>query len=118
MAAGRLGLPAATAARYHPPVDDAMLRVILLVRVLVPFVFFMASVYLALHMLVARLLGGDRPSATLWFFSTVTGPLTRPVRALLPAGASEARVRVVALAVYVGLWIVTRLALRSATPTG
>ena len=87
------------------------MRAMALVRVLVPFVFFMASIYLALHILVARLLAGKRSSATLWFFSTVTGPLTRPVRVLLPAGTPEARVRALSLALYVGLWIASRLAL-------
>ena len=97
--------------------DDLVLRTTALVRILVPFVFFMASVYLALHMLFARLLpGGARPSATLWFFSIVTGPLTRPVRAMLPAETPESRVRAVSLALYVGLWIVCRLALGPLAP--
>jgi hypothetical protein len=44
----------------------------------------------------------------LWFFGVVTGPLTRPVRRLLAPGTPEVRVRVVALAVYTGLWLVSR----------
>jgi hypothetical protein len=91
--------------------DDLAIRASALFRTLVPFVFFMASVYLALHILIARLFPAGRPSATLWFFSIVTGPLTRPVRALLPAGTPEPRVRVLSLALYVGLWIVSRIAL-------
>ena len=87
--------------------DDFALRAVALVRVLVPFLFFMASVYLGLHMLFARLVPADRPSATLWFFSVVTGPLTRPVRALVPAGTTESRVRALALAIYVGLWLLS-----------
>jgi hypothetical protein len=96
--------------------DDLALRVTALVRILVPFIFFMASVYLALHMLFARLLPGSRPSPTLWFFSIVTGPLTRPVRAMLPAETPESRVRAVSLALYVGLWVACRLALGPLTP--
>ena len=91
--------------------DDLAIRATALLRVLIPFIFFMASVYLALHMLFARLVSGDRSSATLWFFSVVTGPLTRPMRALLPPGTPESRVRALALAVYVGLWIVSGRAL-------
>jgi hypothetical protein len=96
--------------------EDLALRVTALLRILVPFVFFMASVYLGLHILLARLLGGDRTSGILWFFSIVTGPLTRPVRTVLPAGTPESRVRAVSLALYVGLWIVSRVALGPLTP--
>jgi hypothetical protein len=88
-----------------PPMDDLGLRLVAWLRVLVPFVFFMASIYLALHMVFARFVAADRPSPTLWFFSVVTGPLTRPVRAVLPAGTPEHRVRAIALAVYVMLWM-------------
>jgi len=87
-----------------------------LLRTLVPFVFFMASVYLALHIVVARLLPPSRASATLWFFTTVTGPLTRPVRALLPLGTPEPRVRALSLALYVGLWIASRIVLGPLAP--
>jgi hypothetical protein len=65
----------------------------------------MASIYLALHIVFARFVAAGRPSATLWFFSVVTGPLTRPVRAVLPPGTPENRVRSIALAVYVVLWM-------------
>jgi hypothetical protein len=47
----------------------------------------------------------------LWFFSVVTGPLTRPVRAVLAPGTPERRVRLVALAVYVLLWLGSRILL-------
>ena len=50
-------------------------------------------------------------SPVLWFFSVVTGPLTRPVRALLRAGTPERRVRLVALGVYVALWLGARVLL-------
>jgi hypothetical protein len=86
--------------------DDLGLRLVLLVRVLVPFVFMMASVYLATHMLFARLIASPQ-SQVLAFFAIVTSPLTRPIRAFLPPGTGEARVRAVALAVYVVLWVTT-----------
>jgi hypothetical protein len=91
--------------------DDLVLRATALLRLLLPFVFFMASTYLALHIVCARLVPRGRPSAVLWFFSIVTGPLTRPVRALLPPGTPEPRVRALSLAVYVGLWIASRFVL-------
>lgn len=91
--------------------DDLLFRLSVLIRTLVPFVFFMASVYLALHTVVARLV--QRPdSQVLWFFSVVTGPLTRPVRSLLAAGIPEARVRLIALGIYVVLWLVSGWVLR------
>jgi hypothetical protein len=95
--------------------DEALLRLGLLVRVLVPFVFMMATVYLATHILFARLIAAPR-SQVLWFFATVTGPLTRPVRALLPAGTTEPRLRAIALAVYLVLWIVSDRLLRGGMP--
>lgn len=103
---------------YHPPMDDLAVRATALLRMLVPFVFFMASVYLTLHIVLARFIAGNRPSGTLWFFSIVTGPLTRPVRAMLPPGTSESRVRALALALYVGLWIFSRIALGPLGPAG
>ena len=96
--------------------EDLLLRLSALLRVLPPFVCFMASVYLALHILLARLVPPNRPSATLWFFSIVTGPLTRPIRAFLPSGTPEARVRLVSLVVYVGLWIVSRVVINQLVP--
>ena len=79
------------------------------VLVLVWFVFYVAAIYLALHMVVARLSRAP-DSRLVWFFSVVTGPLTRPVRAVLPAGTSEARVRAVALGVCVLLMLAARVA--------
>ena len=74
-------------------------------------VFFMASVYLALHIAVARLV--PRPDSQVrWFFSVVTGPLIRPVRRLLPPGTSERRVHLVALGAYAALWLVSGTLLR------
>jgi hypothetical protein len=48
----------------------------------------------------------------------VTAPLTRPVRALLPAGVPEPRVRAIALGAYLLLWIVVRGALLQLGPAG
>jgi hypothetical protein len=81
-----------------------------MINVVVPLVFFMAFVYLLLHILFARVV--TRPdSPVLWFFSVVTGPLTRPIRALLAPGTPERRVRLVALGVYVALWLGSRILL-------
>ena len=86
--------------------DELVVRIGLLARVLVPFLFMMASVYLAVHVVFARLIVSPR-SQVLAFFAVVTTPLTRPIRALLPPGTAEARVRAVALVVYLVLWVVT-----------
>jgi uncharacterized protein YggT (Ycf19 family) len=60
-------------------------------------------------MLFARLI--PRPaSPVLWFFSVVTGPLTRPIRKFLPAGTPEGRVRAVSFVVYLLLWLAVRAA--------
>jgi hypothetical protein len=94
---------------------DVSLRLLLVVNLLVPLLLFMAAVYLGLHILFARLI--HRPdSPVLWFFAVVTGPLTRPVRALLPAGIPEPRVRTIALAVYVLLWIAVRIVFLQLVP--
>lgn len=86
------------------------MRLLYTINVVVPLVFFMASIYLGLHILFARLI--NRPdSPVLWFFSVVTGPLTRPVRAFLGAGTPERRVRLVALGLYVVLWLGSRILL-------
>lgn len=78
--------------------------------VLLWFLSYTAAVYLALHIVVARV--SSRPDGrVLWFFSVVTGPLTRPVRAVLPAGTPEPRVRLVTLVVLVVLWIGARMLL-------
>lgn len=103
---------------YHRRgMDEFGLRVALFVRMFVPFVFMMASVYLIAHVLFARLVSSPG-SRALWFFSIVTAPLTRPIRAFLPAGTAESRVRGVALAVYLVLWIVTDNLMRVVVPLG
>ena len=80
------------------------------VYIVVPLVFFMAWIYLALHILFARVIT-DARSPVLWFFSVVTGPLTRPVRAFLSPATPERRVRMVSLGVYLVLWVVSRVTL-------
>ena len=83
---------------------------ILILNIVLPLVLFMAWVYLLLHIVAARV--SKRPdSPVLWFFGVVTGPLTRPVRSVLPAGTPEPRVRTVSLVVYLLLWIVARAVL-------
>jgi hypothetical protein len=88
-------------------VSDLGTRLVLLAHAVIPFVFFMASIYLALHIAFARLVPSPT-SPVLWFFGVVTGPLTRPVRAWLGPGSPESRVRMLALAVYTGLWLASR----------
>jgi uncharacterized protein YggT (Ycf19 family) len=75
--------------------------------VIVWFLSYMATLYLALHMVVARLSRAP-DSRLLWFFSVVTAPLTRPVRALMPAGTTQGRVRLVTLLILLALWIGAR----------
>ncbi len=86
--------------------NDLGLRAVLLVKALIPFLFMMASVYLATHILFARLVTSPQ-SQVLAFFTVITTPLTRPIRRFLPPGTAEPRVRAIALAVYVVLWIAT-----------
>ena len=84
------------------------LRLWLFVSIVVPLVFFMATVYLALHMVFARLVRTPG-SPVMWFFGVVTGPLTRPIRGWLAPGSPEPRVRLVALGVYAALWLMSRV---------
>jgi hypothetical protein len=86
--------------------DEVGLRLVLLVKVMVPFLFMMATVYLAAHILFARLVSSPQ-SQVLAFFTIVTAPLTRPIRAFLPPGTAEPRVRTIAFAVYLVLWLTT-----------
>ena len=97
-------------AAIMPAMSELGVRLLLLVNVLVPLGLFMASLYLLLHVVFAQMI--RRPdSPVLWFFAVVTGPLTRPVRALLPPGQPESRVRAIALGLYVMLWIAARVLL-------
>ena len=94
--------------------EEFAARLPLLVNLVIPLIFFMAWIYLGLHMLFARLV--RRPdSPILWFFSVLTKPLTRPVRALLPPETPEPRVRAISLAVYAVLWILVRVVLAGLT---
>lgn len=95
--------------------DDLAVRAVVFLSLVLPLLLFMAWVYLALHVLFARLIANPQ-SPMLWFFSVVTGPLTRPVRAALPAGTPERRVRVIALAAYFALWLVVRILLTALLP--
>jgi uncharacterized protein YggT (Ycf19 family) len=78
--------------------------------VLVWFLAYMATIYLVLHIVVARWTRAPE-SRLLWFFGVITGPLVAPIRALLPAGTPPSRLRWVALAVYAGLWLTMRVLL-------
>ena len=86
--------------------DEVGFRVLVWLNVVIPLVLFMAWIYLALHVVFARVVRPDNPA--MWFFQVVTSPLTRPVRALLPAPTPEARIRMVALVAYLILWMVVR----------
>jgi hypothetical protein len=67
------------------------------------FLCFMAIFYLALHKIVLRLT--QKPnSKLLWFFSVITGPLTRPVRAWMHS-RSEDQLLSKALVFYGFLWL-------------
>jgi hypothetical protein len=71
---------------------------------LLRFLCFVAVVYLALHWTVRRL--GAKPNGKLlWFFSVVTAPLIRPVRAWTAPGATDDRILSAALLLYGFLWL-------------
>jgi hypothetical protein len=78
---------------------ELLFRLIYILR----FAVFMAACYVLFHGLAARLCRPD--SKVLAFFRTVTGPLTRPIRAVAPA-LSEAGVRALTLSVLGGAWLV------------
>ena len=75
--------------------------------ILLWFVSYMSVIYLGLHMVATRFARSPE-SRLLWFFSIVTGPLTRPVRAVVPAGTSPTGIRLLALLLYVVLWLALR----------
>ena len=76
------------------------LRLLLVLRLLC----FMALVYLALHVLVARLIANPH-SKVLWFFSVLTAPLLWPLRAWRAPDVPTVRLLPVALGVYGVLWV-------------
>ena len=84
--------------------DALLIRAVLILG----FLAYMAAVYLLLHIVFARLIRGSE-SRTLWFFSVVTRPLTRPVRPLLAPDTPETRVRLIALGVYAAFWLITKV---------
>jgi hypothetical protein len=78
--------------------------------VLVWFLAYMATIYLLLHIVVARLSRAPE-SRVLWFFGVLTGPLLAPIRPILPADTTPARLRWVGLAMYAALWLAMRVLL-------
>jgi len=83
-------------------------------RILVLFrlIAFIGVLYMGLHILVARL--SRRPeSRLLWFFEVLTGPLTRTVARVAPAGTSPARLRWLAFGACVLLWVAAIVADRT-----
>jgi hypothetical protein len=64
----------------------------------------MAIFYLALHKIVFRL-SQKTNSKLLWFFSVLTAPLTRPVRAWIMPGASDDQLLSGSLLFYAFLWL-------------
>jgi hypothetical protein len=81
-------------------VIDPIHQILFLAR----FLCFMAIVYLALHKIVSRL--SKKPnSKLLWFFSVVTAPLTRPVRAWTMPSASDEQLLSRSLLFYGFLWL-------------
>jgi uncharacterized protein YggT (Ycf19 family) len=73
--------------------------------VILRFLCFMALFYLMLHILVSGIIKKPE-NKVLWFFSVLTNPLTRPVRALIAVEMPEERVRLIALVFYGVLWFV------------
>lgn len=74
---------------------------------LVWFLAFMATIYLALHMLVAQLVRNPE-SKVLAFLTIMTHPLTVPARSFLAPGSPETRVRGVTLGLLVCVWLLSR----------
>jgi hypothetical protein len=75
-------------------------QILLLAR----FLCFMAVFYLALHKLVAHL-SQNPNSKLLWFFSVLTAPLMRPVRAWTMPGTSNDQLLTKSLLFYGFVWI-------------
>ena len=84
------------------------LRILLLVRL----VAFIGVLYLALHILVARM--STKPgSRLLWFFEVLTGPLTRAVARVAGPETPPARLRWWALAAIGAIWVAAIVAVES-----
>lgn len=86
--------------------DTVVYRLLLLIS----FLAYMAAIYVGLHIVVAYF-STTPGSRLLWFFSVLTGPLTRPVRAVLPGGMTESQVRYLTLLACVIIWLTIRLLL-------
>ncbi len=84
-----------------------MREVVFRVVYLVWFLAFMATIYLALHMLVAKLIRNPE-SKLLAFLTIMTHPLTAPARSFLAPGTPETRVRGVTLGLLVCVWLLSR----------
>jgi hypothetical protein len=80
--------------------------IVLQLAILLRFVCFIALFYLMLHILVSRIIKSPEHKV-LWFFSVLTGPLTRPVRVWVGGDMPEQRLRWIALMFYGVLWLIT-----------
>jgi hypothetical protein len=81
--------------------NEFLLRVMFLLR----FLAFMGVVYMTLHVVIALLI--QKPDSKIAaFFTILTSPLVRPVRALAPPGTTESRLRLFTLAALVAVWLV------------
>ena len=93
--------------------NDPLVQLLYLGR----FFCFLAVFYLALHKIVAHLSRKPR-SKLLWFFSVLTAPLMRPVRAFTMPGASDEQLLSRALLFYGFLWLCMAAAGRVAVLIG
>lgn len=83
-----------------PDVNDPLAQLLYLGR----FFCFLAIFYLGLHKIVTHL--SRKPNnKLLWFFSVLTAPLIRPVRAFTMPGASDHQLLSRALLFYGFLWL-------------
>lgn len=87
--------------RFATALIDPTFKLFFLLR----FLCFVAVVYLALHWTVRRF-SAKPNSKLLWFFSVVTAPLTRPVKAWIKPSLTDDRILSAALLFYGFLWIV------------
>jgi hypothetical protein len=81
-------------------VTDPVYQILFLAR----FLCFLAVVYLTLHK-IARRVSRKPDSKLLWFFSVLTAPLLRPVRAWTTPGTTEAQLLSRSLIFYLLLWL-------------
>jgi hypothetical protein len=81
-------------------VIDPLSQILFLAR----FLCFMAVFYLMLHKIVSRL-SKNPNNKLLWFFSVITAPLMRPVRAWTMPGTSDDQLLSKSLVFYGFLWL-------------